>query len=227
MGLASRHRSFAGHVDTTTSLSPVGLAPPLSWLSASRERERDPWVPPQKLPPMPGKQPRDKDDKKNLTRLQSRIAGNVLKPHFEPQLGERQWDDSAKAQLVEAINREFAAQAQDAVYTVRKLEDWVSNAIYRWRKQQQREQEQREQREQRAPGAGRAGGGAASFPAASTFQPGAVAPVHSATFHPAADSAAGVAAVGMPPVRKRERVLSNITMKPLQKQIRADHPSGE
>ena len=176
----------------------------------------------QKLPPMPGKQPRDKDEK-NLTRLQSRIAGTVLKPHFEPQLGERQWDDSAKAQLVEAINREFAAQAQDAVYTVRKLEDWVSNAIYRWRKQQQRKQEQRGQR---APGAGRAGG-AASVPAASTFQPGAVAPLHSATFHPAADSAAGVAAVGMPPVRKRERVLSNITMKPLQKQVRADHPSGE
>ena len=156
---------------------------------------------------MPGKQKRDKNEK-NLTRLQSKIAGNVLKPHFDPEHGERQWDDSAKGQLVEAVNREFAAQAQDAVYTVRKLEDWVSNAIYRWRKQQHR------------ASAGIPAGTGAPFPAAATLHPGPVASVYAATF-------AAEAAVGHPPVRKRERILSNITMKPLQKQVRGDVHSGE
>ena len=169
---------------------------------------------------MPGKQKRDKNEK-NLTRLQSKIAGNVLKPHFDPKFGERQWDESAKRQLVEAVNREFAAQAQDAVYTVRKLEDWVSNAIYRWRKQQQREAAAAAAAAAAAPDAARAGG-VAPPPAVSPFHPGpAGAPVTSATFYPAP------AAVGRPPVRKRERVLSNVTMKPLQKQVRADVPSGE
>ena len=168
---------------------------------------------------MPGKQKRDKNEK-NLTRLQSKIAGNVLKPHFDPKLGERQWDESAKRQLVEAVNKEFAAQAQDAVYTVRKLEDWVSNAIYRWRKQQQREAAAAAAAA--APGAARAGGTVAPPPAVSPFHPGpAAAPVPSATF------VSAPAAVGRPPVRKRERVLSNVTMKPSQKQVRADVPSGE
>jgi transposase-like protein len=170
---------------------------------------------------MPGKQKRDKNEK-NLTRLQSKIAGNVLKPHFDPKFGERQWDESAKRQLVEAVNREFAAQAQDAVYTVRKLEDWVSNAIYRWRKQQQREAAAADAAAAAAPDPARAGGTVAPPPAASTFHPAPVAPVQSATFYPAPE-----AAVGRPPARKRERVLSNITMKPLQKQVRGEVPSGE
>jgi hypothetical protein len=129
---------------------------------------------------MPGKQPRD--GAKPLTRLQSKIAGNVLQPHFEPSLGERQWDDAAKAQLVQAVNEAFAAGGHDAEYTTRKLQDWVSNGIYRWRKKGQN----------RGVEGGGGGGGAAAR------QP-----------------------------RKRERVLSSITMKPQEKMVRAADPSGK
>ena len=134
---------------------------------------------------MPGKQKRD--GTKPLTRLQSKIAGNVLKPHFDPSLGERQWDDSAKAQLVQAVKEAFAAGGHDAEYTTRKLEDWVSNGIYRWRKAGQKPLPAR--------------GGAAPPPAAS-------------------------AAVAAQP-RKRDRVLSSITMKPQEKMVRAADPSGK
>lgn len=177
---------------------------------------------------MPGKQKRDKNEK-NLTRLQSRIAGNVLKPHFDPKLGERQWDENAKQQLVDAVNKEFATQGHDAVYSQRKLEDWVSNGIYRWRKGQQK-----------ALNAPRPGGTvSAPIPASATFPPGPIAPRASApasvTVPPApvaprasvATDPVTEAAFGRPPIRKRERILSNITVKPLQKQVRADIPSGE
>jgi hypothetical protein len=82
---------------------------------------------------MPGKQKRGTAFP--LTRVQSKIAGQVLRPHFDASQGERQFDDDAKRQLVQAINEAFVAADQEPAYNQRKLEDWVSNAIYRWRKQ--------------------------------------------------------------------------------------------
>ena len=82
---------------------------------------------------MPGKQKREKA--LPLSRLQSKIAGQVLRPHFDPKKGEKQFDEEAKMNLVRACNDAFVVAGEDPVYTQRKLEDWVSNGIYRWRKQ--------------------------------------------------------------------------------------------
>jgi hypothetical protein len=160
---------------------------------------------------MPGKQKRDKTEK-SLTRLQSKIAGNVLRPHFDPSLGERQWDESAKQQLVQAVNAAFAAGGHDAVYTQRKLEDWVSNGIYRWRKALQKEKLPPSWKNRAM-----AGGAALPAPAAAAAPAAVAAPA----------AAAAAAATAQPPVRKRERVLSgNMTMKPLEKVGKAADPSG-
>ena len=72
---------------------------------------------------MPGKQKRD--GSKPLTRQQAKVAGNILRPHFDPSRGEKQFNEKTKRELVRAVNEKFAQDGQDAVYTVRKLEDWV------------------------------------------------------------------------------------------------------
>jgi hypothetical protein len=57
------------------------------------------------------------------------VLSQVLSPHFEPAAGEKQFDDEAKRQLVEAVNDAFVAVGEDPVYTQRKLEDWVRTRL--------------------------------------------------------------------------------------------------
>ena len=86
---------------------------------------------------MPGKRQRDRNAKK-LTKRQAKIAEDVLLPRFNRSLGERQWDSSAKEQLVQAVNDAFAAKGFETIYSQRKLEDWVSNTMYRGRQRRSR-----------------------------------------------------------------------------------------
>jgi hypothetical protein len=81
---------------------------------------------------MPGKRQRERNAKK-LTQRQAKIAEDVLLPRLNPSLGEWQWDSGAKEQLVQAVNDAFAAKGFETIYSQRKLEDWVSNTMYRWR----------------------------------------------------------------------------------------------
>eukprot|EP01052_Picozoa_sp_SAG31_P057189 SAG31_NODE_16787_length_696_cov_0.757119_1_plen_97_part_10 len=80
---------------------------------------------------MPGKQKRAKEPP--LSRPQSKLAGETVKPYFDPTKGEQQFDEQTKERIVGLVNAAFVQQGLPPVYTVRKLEDWVSNSIYRWR----------------------------------------------------------------------------------------------
>lgn len=80
---------------------------------------------------MPGKQKRAKEPP--LSRPMSKLAGQLVKPHFDPAKGEQQFDDIGKVQVVAMVNAGFVERGWQPLYTVRKLEDWVSNSIYRWR----------------------------------------------------------------------------------------------
>ena len=78
---------------------------------------------------MPGRAPRGNETK--LSPKQQQIARKVIKAVFDPALGIQQWSEDEKAALAHKINAQYAAIHEAPVYTVRKLEDWISNAKYR------------------------------------------------------------------------------------------------
>lgn len=80
---------------------------------------------------MPGRAPRRGTDKQRLSATQSRLARTHLKKLYDTALGMGQWDAARKAELVAQVNVQFAQHGEAAVYSTRKLEDWVSNAQYR------------------------------------------------------------------------------------------------
>eukprot|EP01043_Picozoa_sp_COSAG02_P008007 COSAG02_NODE_248_length_27133_cov_45.131723_25_plen_507_part_00 len=75
---------------------------------------------------MPGRAPRNGEQR--LTGKQSREAGKYLRERWTPQTV---WSAQEKTELTAAINARFAAQGEAPMYSVRKLEDWLSNARYR------------------------------------------------------------------------------------------------
>ena len=82
---------------------------------------------------MPGRAPRSGEAR--LSPAQSREAGSFLKQRW--QLGGAEWSAAQKLELVVAINALDAFRGPGACqYSVRKLEDWLSNARYRARAKQ-------------------------------------------------------------------------------------------
>ena len=82
---------------------------------------------------MPGRAPRSGEVR--LSPAQSREAGSFLKQRW--QLGGAEWSAAQKLELVAAINALDAFRGPGACqYSVRKLEDWLSNARYRARAKQ-------------------------------------------------------------------------------------------
>ncbi len=75
---------------------------------------------------MPGRAPRNGEQR--LTGKQSREAGKYLRDRWTPQTV---WSAQEKTELTAAINARFEAQGEAPMYSVRKLEDWLSNARYR------------------------------------------------------------------------------------------------
>ena len=75
---------------------------------------------------MPGRAPRNGEHR--LTGKQSREAGKYLRDRWTP---ETVWSAEEKTELAAAINARFVAQGEPPMYSVRKLDDWLSNARYR------------------------------------------------------------------------------------------------
>lgn len=79
---------------------------------------------------MPGKQPRHSEDK--LTKKQSVIAGQLLRKEFDPSEN-TQMDMAKRTALLAKINELFVDQGFAPLYSLRKLEDWRANCVYRWK----------------------------------------------------------------------------------------------
>jgi len=75
---------------------------------------------------MPGRAARTGEQR--LSGKQSREAGKYLRERWTPQT---MWSAQEKIELTAAINTLYAAQGEPPMYSVRKLEDWLSNARYR------------------------------------------------------------------------------------------------
>ena len=131
---------------------------------------------------MPGRAPRSGEVR--LSPAQSREAGSFLKQRW--QLGGAEWSAAQKLELVAAINALDAFRGPGACqYSVRKLEDWLSNARYRanckkrtrvpdsWSAESRAQARQKAQRQRRAeaaphPQSSHATTTAAAVPAAAT-----------------------------------------------------------
>ena len=75
----------------------------------------------------------DAQDDEKLSRDQAVIAGDILKLNFTPSLGSNQWDEARKEELVALINASFAQRHMSQSYSVRKLDGWKGNALYRFK----------------------------------------------------------------------------------------------
>ena len=84
---------------------------------------------------MPGKQPRAGEHP--LSRPQSVIAAQILREHFDPSVN-TQMDMSAKNTLLAMVNEAFEAKGLPGTYSLRKMEDWRANCVYRWKCRQQK-----------------------------------------------------------------------------------------
>ena len=93
---------------------------------------------------MPGKQPREGEPP--LVREQSVIAAAILRREFDPANTQmaRRLCVLAESLLAE-INAAFVAQGLPPTYSLRKMEDWRANCIYRWKRRRQQEQAQEAQ----------------------------------------------------------------------------------
>ena len=72
-----------------------------------------------------------------LTRQQATIATQfIIKNYYKYHLGAKQFDDEKKNLIVKSINKEFKDKLNDnkEYYTVYKVENWISNRIYRDKK---------------------------------------------------------------------------------------------
>lgn len=78
---------------------------------------------------MPGRAARKNEQR--LSSKQQQIARKVLQAAFDPSGEISQWSEHEKLQLVHAINAAFDGIGAPPLYSVRKLEDWISNAKYR------------------------------------------------------------------------------------------------
>ena len=169
---------------------------------------------------MPGKQPREGEPP--LVREQSVIAAAILRREFDPANTQmaRRLCVLAESLLAE-INAAFVAQGLPPTYSLRKMEDWRANCIYRWKRRRQQEQAQEaqgqeEQEQAQALEAAAAGGqlpapaptlagGASALPsmlglASSLSRPLAAAPgPHRPPPPAAAASASAVSAGRLPP----------------------------
>jgi hypothetical protein len=96
-------------------------------------------TPPADLKPhqgtMPGKQPRAGEAP--LSRQQSVLAAEILRREFDPAVN-TQMDANTKNRLLEEINAAFAAHGFSTFYSLRKMEDWRANCVYRWKCRQQK-----------------------------------------------------------------------------------------
>lgn len=98
-------------------------APPCPGAALPTTQRRTTWL---RDCEMPGRAPRSGEQR--LTGKQSREAGKYLRDRWTP---ETVWSVEEKAELAAAINARFIAQGEPAMYSVRKLDDWLSNARYR------------------------------------------------------------------------------------------------
>ena len=85
---------------------------------------------------MPGKQPRAGEAP--LSRPQSQLAAQILRRSFNPEIN-TQMDMEQKTKLLAEINETFKQQGyHDSFYSLRKMEDWRANCVYRWKCRQQK-----------------------------------------------------------------------------------------
>lgn len=81
---------------------------------------------------MPGKHFRQRNTKP-LSRKQSIIVKNTLERFYQYENGCRQWNHK-KEELVNIINKLFVKKNFNPIYTTRKLDDFLSNKLYRDKK---------------------------------------------------------------------------------------------
>ena len=81
---------------------------------------------------MPGKHFRQINTKP-LSRKQSIIVKNTLENFYKYENGCRQWNHK-KDELVNIINELFVKKNLNPIYTTRKLDDFLSNKLYRDKK---------------------------------------------------------------------------------------------
>ena len=84
---------------------------------------------------MPGKQPREGEAP--LTRAQSVIAAEILRREFDPAVNTQMAPDR-KAVLLTMVNEAYLAKGLPPSYSLRKMEDWRANCVYRWKCRQQK-----------------------------------------------------------------------------------------
>eukprot|EP01046_Picozoa_sp_COSAG06_P007294 COSAG06_NODE_354_length_16880_cov_7.746545_7_plen_713_part_00 len=84
---------------------------------------------------MPGKQPRAGEHP--LSRPQSVIAAEILRRHFDPSVN-TQMDANVKTTLLAMVNDAFVEKGLPPTYSLRKMEDWRANCVYRWKCRQQK-----------------------------------------------------------------------------------------
>lgn len=81
---------------------------------------------------MPGKHYRQRNTKP-LSKRESIIAKNTLKDHYQYENGPKQWN-SIKEKLVDKVNNTFKNEKLYPIYNTRKLDDFLSNKLYRDKK---------------------------------------------------------------------------------------------
>ena len=96
---------------------------------------------------MPGKQPREGEPP--LAREQSVIAAAILRREFDP-AANTPISPLRQPSLLAKINAAFVAQGLPPTYSLRKMEDWRANCVYRWKRRRQQEQAQEEQEQAQA-----------------------------------------------------------------------------
>lgn len=84
---------------------------------------------------MPGKQPRAGEIP--LNRQQSVIAAEILRKHFHPEINTQMALD-VKNMLLKMVNDTFQEKGYPPTYSLRKMEDWRANCVYRWKCRQQK-----------------------------------------------------------------------------------------
>lgn len=84
---------------------------------------------------MPGKQPRAGETP--LNRQQSVIAAEILRAHFNPSVN-TQMPGDVKNNLLKMVNDAFVEKNFKPTYSLRKMEDWRANCVYRWKCRQQK-----------------------------------------------------------------------------------------
>ena len=85
---------------------------------------------------MPGKHERKGETP--LNRAQSRLAAEELFREFDYTEGVYQWTVAKKRELVKAVNQRFIKDSHPPIYTKQKIEDWINNTLYHWRKRTKR-----------------------------------------------------------------------------------------